>query len=83
VLAANASHPSGLHGLGKRRIASMTLKSKRRELQAVNGAVGLVVGLGGFVGHLYSPAMAPFLMLAIWIVGATLINLLTDRPNKS
>ena len=60
----------------------MSLKSKRRELQGLNGAVGLVVGLGGFVGHLYSPAVATFLMLAIWIVGATAINLLTDPPNK-
>lgn len=60
----------------------MSLRSKRKELQGVNGAVGLVIGLGGFVGHLYSPALATFLMLAIWIVGATLINLLTDPPNK-
>lgn len=60
----------------------MNLKSKRRELQGVNGAVGLVVGLGGFVGHLYPPTLAVFLMLAIWIVGATLINLLTDPPGK-
>lgn len=60
----------------------MNLKSKRRELQGVNGAVGLVAGLGGFVGHLYSSAIATFLMLAIWIVGATLINLLTDPPKK-
>ena len=60
----------------------MSLKSKRRELQGVNGAFGLVVGLGGFVGHLYSPVVATFLMLAIWIIGATLINLLTDPPNK-
>ena len=61
----------------------MDLKSKRRELQGVNGAVGLVVGLGGYVGQLYSPALATFLMLAVWIVGATLINLLTDPPNRS
>ena len=60
----------------------MKLKSKRRELQGVNGAVGLVVGLGGFVGQLYSPALAIFLMLAIWIVGTTVINLLTDKPNS-
>lgn len=60
----------------------MDLKSKRRELQAVNGAVGLVAGLGGYVGNLYSYALATFLMLAIWIVGATLVNLLTDPPTK-
>jgi hypothetical protein len=60
----------------------MKLKSKRRELQGVNGAVGLAVGLGGYVGHLYSVALATFLMFAIWIVGATLINLLTDPPDR-
>lgn len=58
------------------------LKSKRRELQGLNGAVGLVAGLGGYVGQLYSYALATFLMLGIWIVGATLINLLTDPPSK-
>jgi hypothetical protein len=60
----------------------MGLRSRRRELQGVNGAAGLVAGLGGYVGHLYSPAVATFLMLAIWILGATLINLLTDPPDS-
>jgi hypothetical protein len=60
----------------------MKLKSKRKELQGMNGAIGLVVGLGGYVGHLYSPAVATFLMLAIWIVGATMINLQTDNRSR-
>ena len=60
----------------------MELKSKRRELQGLNGAVGLVVGLGGYLGNLYRDDLATFLMLAIWIVGATLINLLTDPPSR-
>ena len=60
----------------------MNLRSKRRELQGLNGAVGLVAGLGGYVGNLYSYGLATFLMLAIWIVGATLINLLTDPPSR-
>ena len=60
----------------------MDLRNKRRELQAVNGAVGLVLGLGGYVGQLYSPALATFLMFAVWIVGATVINLLTDPTDK-
>jgi len=58
------------------------LKSKRRELQGLNGAVGLAVGLGGFVGQLYPASVAVFGALAIWIIGATLINLLTDPPDK-
>ncbi len=60
----------------------MNLKSKRKELQGVNGAIGLVLGLGGFVGQLYAPAFGVFLMLAVWIVGATVINLLTDPPDR-
>ncbi len=60
----------------------MDLKSKRRELQGVNGAAGLVAGLGGYMGQLYPVALATFLMIAIWIVGATVINLLTDPPEK-
>ena len=60
----------------------MDLRNKRRELQAVNGAVGLVLGLGGYVGQLYSPALATFLMFAVWIVGATVINLYTDPTGK-
>lgn len=60
----------------------MNLKSRRKQLQGVNGAVGLAVGLGALIGHLYAPALAMFLMFAIWIVGATVINLLTDPPAK-
>ena len=60
----------------------MDLRPKRRELQAVNGALGLVVGLGGYIGQLYSNELATFLMLAVWIIGATLVNLFTDRPTK-
>ena len=60
----------------------MRLKSRRKELQGLNGAVGLVAGLGGYVGGLYPNAVATFAMLAIWIVGATLINLLTDPAEK-
>lgn len=60
----------------------MDIRSKRKELQGVNGAVGLVLGLGGYVGQLYSPGLATFLMLAVWIVGATVINLVTDPTDK-
>ncbi len=65
-----------------RREGTVNLRSKRRELQGVNGALGFVAGLGGYVGNLYSYGLATFLMLAIWILGATVINLLTDPPEK-
>jgi hypothetical protein len=60
----------------------MDFRTKRRELQAVNGAVGLALGLGGYIGQIYSNALATLLMFAVWIVGATVINLLTDGPDK-
>ena len=60
----------------------MNWKRKRRELQGVNGALGVVAGLGGYLGHFYSYATATFLMFAIWILGATVINLLTDPPDR-
>ena len=60
----------------------MDLRHKRRELQGFNGALGLAAGLGGYVGHLYSYGIATFLMLSIWIVGATLIILLTEPTKK-
>lgn len=60
----------------------MDLRNKRRELQAVNGAVGLLLGLGRYVGQLYSAAISTFLMFAVWIVGATVINLLNDPTRK-
>ncbi len=39
-------------------------------------------GLGRYASGLLTPVLATFLMLGIWIVGATVINLLTDPPNK-
>jgi hypothetical protein len=60
----------------------MGWRSKRREWQGVNGALGLVAGLGGYLGQFYSNGVATFLMFGIWILGATLINLLTDPPDR-
>ncbi len=60
----------------------MNLRHKRRELQGLNGAVGLAAGLAGYVGNIYSDGMATFLMFSIWIVGATLIIVLTEPSRK-
>ena len=61
---------------------TVDLRHKRRELQGVNGAVGLAAGLAGYVGDVYSDGMATFLMFSIWIVGATLVILLTEPTRK-
>ncbi len=60
----------------------MDLRHKRRELQGLNGAVGLAAGFAGYLGDLYSDGIATFLMFSIWIVGATLIIVLTEPTRK-
>ena len=58
----------------------MQLRGKRRELHGLVGAVGLVVALGGFVGGYYSPRTAIVGAVAVWAIGATLVNVFTDKP---
>ncbi len=58
----------------------MSLRTRRKELHGLVGGLGVVAFLGGLFGGLYSIPFAMFLALAIWILGATLVNLLTDRP---
>jgi len=56
----------------------MDLRNKRRALHGLSGGIGVVAGLAGFVGGFYSVPTAIVLMFGIWIIGATLINVLTD-----
>ena len=58
----------------------MGLRQKRRAWMGVIGGLGVVAGLAGFVGNWYSNGTAIVLMFGIWIVGATLVKLLTDDP---
>lgn len=60
----------------------MNLRRKRRELHGLVGGIGLVAGLAGFVGAFYAPRTAIVAMFGIWIVGATLVNVLTDPPDR-
>jgi len=53
-------------------------KNKRRALQGLVGGVGVVAALGGFVGRYYSPQTAIVVTVGIWIIGSTLVILLTD-----
>ena len=57
----------------------MNLKNKRRELHGLVGGVGVIAALGGFVGHFYSTSTAIVLAFGIWIIGATLVNVCTDK----
>ena len=58
----------------------MNLREKRRELHGLVGGAGFVAGLGGFVGGFYSIPTAIVAAFGIWIIGATLVNVLTDPP---
>ena len=56
----------------------MNLRNKRKELQGVVGALGVVVALAGFVGGWMSVRTTIVLTFAVWILGAVLVNLFTD-----
>lgn len=57
----------------------MGLRHKRRELHGLVGAIGVAVALGGFVGGFYSHTTTIVMTFAVWAVGATLVNVLTDK----
>ena len=57
----------------------MSIRNKRRELHGPVGGLGVVAALAGFVGHFYSNSTAIVLAFGIWIIGATLVNVLTDK----
>ena len=79
-------HPGRTLGIranpGDGKGAIVSLRHKRRELHGVNGAVGLAAELAGHVGQHYSNGIATFLMLSIWMVGATPIILFTEPTDK-
>ncbi|MGC9369552.1 MAG: hypothetical protein ACP5DX_08460 [Paracoccaceae bacterium] len=60
----------------------MGLKHKRRELHGVVGGLGVVVALAGFVGGWMSPTTTIVVTFGVWIIGATLVNLLTEPPGR-
>lgn len=55
------------------------MESKRSKLFALVGAVGVVVGMGGYVGNLYSSNIATFGMMAVFILGFALVRILTKE----
>jgi hypothetical protein len=57
----------------------MDLRYKRRALHGVVGGLGCVAALGGFAAGFYPPGVTIFLTFGIWILGAVLVNLFTER----
>ncbi|MEH6502173.1 MAG: hypothetical protein V7751_22615 [Pseudoalteromonas distincta] len=48
---------------------------------AINGlifAVGLMLGILGYVGDVYSSSLATILMLGVWLIGGALATLFLD-----
>ena len=44
--------------------------------------MGVVAGLGGFVGQFYSAGTTIVLVFAILAVGATVVSVITDPPDR-
>ncbi len=59
----------------------MSLKYKRRELHGVIGGIGVVCILAGAVGFMSWPT-AIVAAFAFWIIGATVVNLLTEATRE-
>ena len=56
----------------------MNLRPKKKALMGLVGGLGVVAFLGSIFGQMYSVMFGIFLALAIWIIGATLVDVLTD-----
>ena len=54
------------------------MQNKRAQWNAMVGAVGVVFGMGGYIGDLYSNSTATFGMIAILILGYAIVRLLTN-----
>ncbi|MBF9031551.1 hypothetical protein HKCCE3408_14205 [Rhodobacterales bacterium HKCCE3408] len=54
----------------------MNWKRKKPALMGVVGALGVVAVLAGTVGGVIEVRLSIFIALTIWILGATLVNLL-------
>ena len=58
------------------------MRNKRRELMGLVGAIGVVIALAGFVGGYMSVQATIVWAFAVWAIGATLVTVFTDPPNK-
>ncbi len=56
----------------------MNLKPKKKALYGLVGAIGVSIAVAGFVGGVFSPRMTIVLAFAVWVIGATLVNVITS-----
>jgi hypothetical protein len=50
-------------------------RSQTKAIGALIGPIGLILGLLGYVGDVYSSSTATILMLGVWLVGGTLVRI--------
>ncbi len=50
-------------------------RSRAKAIAALVGPVGLVLGLLGYVGDVYSSTTATVLMLGVWLIGGALVRI--------
>jgi hypothetical protein len=51
----------------------------RTTLNALVFAVGLVLGMLGYIGHVYSSGLATVLMIGTWFIGYAVVNLFVKK----
>jgi hypothetical protein len=62
----------------RREDGAMDWKRKKTPLMGLVGGIGVAVFLLGAVGGLYSIGLSIALAFTVWIVGATLVNVLVS-----
>ncbi len=50
-------------------------RSRAKAIGALVGPVGLILGLLGYVGNVYSSGTATILMLGVWLIGGALVRI--------
>jgi hypothetical protein len=50
-------------------------KTRVKAIGALVGPVGLILGLLGYIGDVYSSATATVLMLGVWLIGGALVRI--------
>lgn len=58
-------------------------KNRVSALNALVFAVGLILGLLGYVGDVYSSSVATILMLGVWLVAGAIVRLLASSTRTS
>jgi len=53
-------------------------KGKKKALHGLVGAIGVAIAVAGFVGGFFTPTTTIVLAFGVWVIGATLVNVIAD-----